>query len=235
MHKWLETVLNEQYQFVKCIRKTDNKEITVLEHKTLKKRIIKRTFYGNAEVYRKLVKLEHKNIPEILEVTESGDMVTILEEYIEGVTLSELIEDGVYVEKTVKKFMSELCDVLSFIHANNIVHRDIKPQNIMIDNSQTVKLIDFDSARVYKMYYPKDTEYLGTVGYAAPEQYGEITTDSRADIYSAGILINVMLTGKKPSAQLYKGKLRKVIEKCIHVSPDKRFQTAEQLKRSLKL
>lgn len=130
--------------------------------------------------------------------------------------------------------MSELCDVLAMLHAQNIVHRDIKPQNIMIENNtHTLKLIDFDSARLIKPCYPNDTEYLGTVGYAAPEQYGEVQTDTRADIYSMGILMNELLTKKRPSELLYPGKLQKVIVKCIQVSPDKRFQTAEKLKRSL--
>ena len=98
---------------------------------------------------------------------------------------------------------------------------------------QLSKLIDFDSARLIKPCYPNDTEYLGTVGYAAPEQYGEVQTDTRADIYSMGILMNELLTKKRPSELLYPGKLQKVIVKCIQVSPDKRFQTAEKLKRSL--
>ena len=101
------------------------------------------------------------------------------------------------------------------------------------NNTHTLKLIDFDSARLIKPCYPNDTEYLGTVGYAAPEQYGEVQTDTRADIYSMGILMNELLTKKRPSELLYPGKLQKVIVKCIQVSPDKRFQTAEKLKRSL--
>lgn len=234
MYTWLESVLNEQYTFVKRLRNTDKNEIVVLEHNTLHKRIIKRTFSGNAEVYRELLTMQHKGFSEVLEVTESEGKVTVLEEYIDGMTLFELLQDELYTEKAVKAFVSELCDVLTILHSHRIVHRDIKPENIMIDNMQTVKLIDFDSARIYKPYYPRDTEYLGTTGYAAPEQYDETATDTRADIFSIGVLMNVMLTGKTPSVQLHHGKLQKVIEKCIQVSPDKRFQTAEELKRSLK-
>jgi len=233
LHTWLESVLNEQYTFVKRLRYTDKNEIIVLEHKTLHKRIIKRIFTGNTEVYRELLTIRHKGFPEVLEVTEHDGKVTVLEEYIDGVTLFELLQDELYTENAVKALVSELCDVLSILHAHRIVHRDIKPENIMIDNNQTVKLIDFDSARIYKPYYPRDTEYLGTAGYAAPEQYDETATDTRADIFSVGVLMNVMLTGKTPSVQLYRGKLQKVIEKCIQVSPDKRFQTVQELKRSL--
>lgn len=234
MHEWLETILKEQYQFVTCLRKTEKNEIIILEHKTLHKRIIKRTFLGNPEAYRKLLTLKHKNMPEILEVVEFEDKIIVLEEYIDGVTLLDLINENLYKENQVKKLISELCDVLSFLHSFNIIHRDIKPENVMIENStQILKLIDFDSARIYKKYYPRDTEYLGTVGYAAPEQYGGVS-DRRTDIKQVGELMKVMLTGETSDKIPYSGKLADVIAKCIHISPDKRFQTAEELKRSLK-
>lgn len=235
MHDWLEQVLKEQYQFVTRLRNTEKNEIVVLEHKTLHKRIIKRTFTGNSEVYRKLLTLKHKNMPEILEVAEFEDKVIALEEYIDGVTLLDLINENPYKENQVKKLVGELCDILSFLHSFNIIHRDIKPVNIMIESdTQTLKLIDFDSARVYKKFYTKDTEYLGTVGYAAPEQYGDTQSDMRTDIYAVGVLMNEMLTGKHSMIPTYKGKLSETIEKCIQISPDKRFQTAEELKRNLK-
>lgn len=235
MHEWLETILKEQYQFVTCLRKTEKNEVIVLEHKTLHKRIIKRTFIGNPEAYRKLLTLKHKNMPEILEVAEFEDKIIVLEEYIDGVTLIDLINENLYKENQVKKLVGEMCDILSFLHSFNIIHRDIKPENIMIESdTQTLKLIDFDSARVYKKFYTKDTEYLGTVGYAAPEQYGDTQSDMRTDIYAVGVLMNEMLTGKRSMIPTYKGKLSETIEKCIQISPDKRFQTAEELKRSLK-
>lgn len=234
MHEWLETILKEQYQFVTCLRKTEKNEIIILEHKTLHKRIIKRTFLGNPEAYRKLLTLKHKNMPEILEVVEFEDKIIVLEEYIDGVTLLDLINENLYKENQVKKLISELCDVLSFLHSFNIIHRDIKPENVMIENStQILKLIDFDSARIYKKYYPRDTEYLGTVGYAAPEQYGGVS-DRRTDIKQVGELMKVMLTGETSDKIPYNGELADVIAKCIHISPDKRFQTAKELKRSLK-
>lgn len=234
MHEWLEKVLKEQYQFVRPLHKTEKSEVIVLKHKTLHKRIVKRVFTGQSEVYRKLLTLKHINMPEILEVAEFEDKVLVLEEYIDGVTLLDLINENLYKEKQVIKLVGELCDVLSFLHSFNIIHRDIKPENLMIENStQTLKLIDFDSSRIYKKYYPRDTEYLGTVGYAAPEQYGGVS-DVRTDIKQVGELMKVMLTGETSDKIPYSGKLADVIAKCIHISPDKRFQTAEELKRSLK-
>ncbi len=234
MHNWLEALLKEQYQFVTCIRKTEKNEIIVLEHKTLHKRIIKRTVIGNSEVYRKLLTLKHENMPEILEVVAFENKIIVLEEYIDGVTLLDLINENLYKESQVKKLVCELCDILTFLHDNDIIHRDIKPENIMIENdSQIVKLIDFDTARIYKKYYPRDTEFLGTKGYTAPEQYGGVS-DVRTDIKQVGELMKVMLTGETSDKIAYSGKLADVIAKCIHISPEKRFQTAEELKRSLK-
>ncbi len=233
LHTWLESVLKEQYHFVKRLRHTEKNEIVVLEHNTLHQRMIKRTFTGNAEVYRELLTMQPQGFPEIFEVTEQEGKVTVLEEYIDGVTLFELLQDELYTEKAVRSLVSALCDALTVLHSRNIVHRDIKPENIMIDRSQHMKLIDFDSARIHKPFYPQDTEYLGTAGYAAPEQYDAAATDTRADLFSVGVLMNVLLTGKTPSAQLHHGSLQKVIETCIQVSPDKRFQTAHELKRRL--
>lgn len=224
---------SEEYQLVKRIKHNEKSDIVLLEHKTSHERIIKRTFSGNDEVYKALLNHRIENIPKIYEVIESDDRVTVFEEYIDGTTLSELLQEELYNEKSVRKLIMELCDVLSLLHSHNIIHRDIKPENIMIDRNQNVKLIDFDSARIYKPYYPKDTEYLGTVGYAAPEQYGDTQTDQRTDIYAVGVLMNVLLTGKTPASQLYNGDLGRVIEKCIQVNPDKRYQSTEELKKDL--
>ena len=104
MYKWLEAVLKEQYQFIRCLRRTARSEVILLEHKNLHCRIIKRTFTGNAEVYRRLLLLKQKNMPEILEVAENENRVLVL----------------------VRKLVCELCDVLSLIHSYDIIHKDIK-------------------------------------------------------------------------------------------------------------
>ena len=157
---------SEEYKFVKRIKSNEKSEIILLEHKTSGVRIIKRTFYGNPEVYKALLNHRIESIPKIFHVNENNNKVIVFEEYIDGITLSELLQEELYNEKSVRKIICELCDTLAILHGHNIIHRDIKPENIMIDKKQNFKLIDFDSARIYKLYYPKDTEYLGTVGYA---------------------------------------------------------------------
>ena len=103
----------------------------------------------------------------------------------------------------------------------------------MIDSIGNVKLIDFDAARIFKSYQQQDTSFIGTAGFAAPEQYGINQTDPRSDIFALGILLNVMLTGEHPSRKLYKGRLTKVIEKCINIDPNKRYANIKDLYKKL--
>lgn len=231
---WIDKVISEQYQLVKVLKNTDKTQICVYEHKELGKRLVKRSINGTGEVYEILRTLSHPNISNVYEAFRSETGVTVLEEYVDGQTVGEYLLDNLYTEKGVKKIILSLCGALQFLHSNKIIHKDIKPENVMIDNGGTVKLIDFDAARVYKPYQSEDTKILGTTGYAAPEQYGLNQTDERTDIYAIGVLMNVMLTGEPPQRKLYNGKLKKVIVKCTQTIPDNRYQSIEELKRNLK-
>ena len=118
------------------------------------------------------------------------------------------------------------------LHTLGAVHRDVKPENIILRGDQAV-LIDFDAARLHKPEHETDTQVLGTTGFAAPEQYGLSQTDQRADIYAAGILINVMLTGEHPSRKLAEGHLGRVVRRCTQVSPEKRYPNVLRLMEAL--
>ena len=232
-NSWIEKVLGEQYQLVKVLKNTDKTKIFVLRHKELGRELVKRSVEGSGEVYSVLRTLSHPNISNVYEVFKSETGVTVLEEYIDGQTVAEYLKDNLYTPSGVKSIIGSLCDALDFLHSNKIIHKDIKPENVMIDNSGTVRLIDFDAARIYKPYQSEDTKILGTTGFAAPEQYGLNQTDERTDIYALGVLMNVMLTGEPPERKLYNGKLRKVIVKCTQSIPDNRYQSAKELKRNL--
>ena len=112
------------------------------------------------------------------------------------------------------------------------VHRDIKPENVIIRGSEAI-LIDFDASRIFKSGINQDTQILGTTGYAAPEQYGITQTDERADIYSLGVLLNIMLTGKHPSKELAIGRLGHIVQKCTMVNPKKRYKSVLYLMEAL--
>lgn len=230
---WIDNVIEEQYQLVKVLKNTDKTQICVYEHKDLCKRLVKRSIDGTSEVYEVLRTLSHPNISNVYEVFNNKAGVTVLEEYIDGQTVSEYLLENLYTPSGVKSVIGSLCDALHFLHSNKIIHKDIKPDNVMIDNNGTVKLIDFDAARIYKPYQSEDTKILGTTGYAAPEQYGLNQTDERTDIYALGVLMNVMLTGEAPQRKLYNGRLKKVILKCTQTIPDNRYQNVLVLKKAL--
>lgn len=230
---WIDNVLKEQYQFVKALNKPNKPPIIVYRHKELGKSLVRRSVEGAGEVYFVLRSLFHQNISNVYDVVKTKDGVIALEEYIDGQTIYDYLKDSLYSPVGVKRIISELCDALDFLHSNRIIHKDIKPENVMINQKGVVKLIDFDAARLYKPYQSEDTKMLGTHGYAAPEQYGLNQTDARTDIYALGKLMNVMLTGEPPERKLYSGKLKRVIVKCTQTIPDNRCQNALELKKSL--
>lgn len=123
--------------------------------------------------------------------------------------------------------VKELCSVLEFLHGKDIIHRDIKPSNISLANDGHIRLIDFDAARMPKEDLEQDTRLLGTRGYAPPEQYGFAQTDARADIYSLGVTLEQLLGDKA-----HKKRYKRIIGKCTNLNPDKRYQSARQVKRA---
>lgn len=128
--------------------------------------------------------------------------------------------------------MTQICRALWVLHSMAAVHRDIKPENVIVRGGDAV-LIDFDAARLHKPEHEADTQILGTTGFAAPEQYGLSQSDIRTDIYSLGVLINVMLTGQHPSKKLAEGKMGRVVERCTRVNPQRRFQNVLRLMEAI--
>lgn len=190
----------------------------------------------NREIYLKIQSLDIPNIPKIYEIIDLDNKLVIIEEYINGISLKEMLDKSKTVpEKKVIKYTLELIKILEGLYSEcpKIIHRDIKPSNIMINNDGIIKLIDFDISRIYKKDKSTDTNILGTYGYAAPEQFGYNQSDTRTDIYSIGATMNILLTGKLPREEVYKGSLSKIIKKCLELDPNKRFQNSNELKKEL--
>ncbi len=223
----------EQFEFVKALNQSNGKSAVVLRHKSLGTQIVKLKFEGDASVYNIIKSISHPNLPKIYSVEISGKHCEVIEEYINGTTVADILKSGLYTEDGVCSIIKNICSALDTLHSLNVIHRDIKPENIMIDSIGEVKLIDFDAARIFKNYQSQDTVFIGTAGFAAPEQYGFNQTDCRSDIFALGILMNVMLTGEHPSKKLYKGKLGKIIETCINVDPNKRYSNVRELSAKL--
>lgn len=186
------------------------------------------------KIYKKLIGKRNRNVSEIFEIYEYEDRAIVIKEYINGSVLTNIINEyKTFDEKQVKDVISQLCDGLAFLHSLGIVHRDINPNNIIITNDGIVKIIDFDISRFVKRNATADTTILGTVGYAAPEQFGFKQSDKRVDIYAVGVLMNVMLTGEMPNKNIYSGKFGKIIKKAIHMDADVRYKNIKTLKSAI--
>ena len=167
-----------------------------------------------------------------MEVAEENGRIAVLEEYIEGDSLAELLRGACFTAAEAREITWQLCQALWVLHSMGAVHRDVKPENIILRGRQAV-LIDFDASRLFKGEHSADTRILGTTGYAAPEQYGIAQTDERADIYSLGVLLNIMLTGRHPSKELTHGRWGRVVQKCTMVNPKKRYRSVLSLMEAL--
>ena len=162
---------------------------------------------------------------------ENGDNL-VVEEFIEGDTLGFLLQDTLFSPDETRQIVRQVCRALWVLHSIGAVHRDVKPENIILRGAEAV-LIDFDAARLHKPELENDTQILGTTGFAAPEQYGLSQSDIRTDIYSVGILINVMLTGEHPSRKLAEGKMGRIVDRCTHVNPQRRYKNVLRLMEAL--
>lgn len=190
----------------------------------------------NYKVYDSLKNIDSTNLPAIIELIEFQNRLFVIEEFINGVTLESLLQELKTIpESSVIDYSLELSEVLELLHSYNppIIHRDIKPSNIMISNDGVLKLIDFDVSRTHKTNESTDTDFLGTYGYAAPEQFGFGQSDNRTDIYSLGVTMKVLLTGGLSVNKLYSGNLASVISKCTRLDPEHRFQSIGEFKRAL--
>ena len=185
-------------------------------------------------VLQTLCRIKHRNLMEIYDVKTQDGVCISLCEYINGMTLDMRVE---YYQpfdiRSAKDILCQICDGLSQLHINGIVHRDIKPGNVMITDDGMVKIIDYSISRLIKPEQRKDTTVLGTAGYASPEQFGFTQTNGKTDIYACGVLLNYLLTGKLPNEQLHQGPLTTVIQQCIEIDENKRFASADELKKVL--
>lgn len=225
-------LIRENFDEEKELKSSPTGGIWQLCHKKSGKRYIFRRYEGSGEVYRKLLGIACPNLPKILDLAEKDGRVAVLEEYVSGDGLDFLLEGGPLSPREARSIALQLCRGLYVLHSLDAVHRDVKPENVLLRGDEAV-LIDFDASRVVKRDQRTDTVVLGTTGFAAPEQYGISQTDGRADIYSLGVLLNLMLTGKHPSRELAPGRLGRVIQRCTQINPKKRYKSVLYLMEDL--
>lgn len=223
----------EEFRLVKVLSDHNGGQTWQLRHNRLDRDVVLHSFDRPLEIYRWLQGIRTDLLPEVYEVYTAEDGMVVLEEFVSGMTVAEILETGLFNRRGATRILRRLCKALQLLHENGFVHRDVKAENVMVDREGRVVLIDFNAFRRYTAVAEKDTVQLGTVGYSAPEQFGLSASDARTDIYAAGVLLNIMLTGQHPTTKLAKGHLGRVISRCTHISPEKRFSTVTALAKAL--
>ena len=224
------------YTTIKEIKTTNNKRITLVENQVDYCFYIKRELkYYNFDVYQKLKEISNLYIPKIYELDIIDNQLIIIEEYINNQTLDYYINNNKITNEQAVNIIIQLCNCLEQLHNLNppIIHRDIKPENIFYDGNH-IKLFDFDISRFYNEQKEKDTTVLGSVGYAAPEQFGFGQSSNKVDIYALGVLFHVLLTKQLPSKNIDCGKYSTIIKKAISIDEQQRYNNVSELRDKLK-
>ena len=190
----------------------------------------------NADVFNRIKAAGIDGIPELIEIDEVGNRLYTIEQYISGDTLLELFErNGPLDEGMIRTIAIELCRILKRLHEMNpqVLHRDIKPSNIIIDKQGKVYLIDFNASKEVRGNTSEDTVLYGTQYFAAPEQLiGYMASSPATDIFSLGATLSYLMTGMYHSQMIAPGRYKKVLAKCVEMSPKDRYQSVEEFEQA---
>ena len=213
----------------------DRNNIVIVRDKETDRLYVKKllTVYEKS-VYEHLKDHPVLHMPRIREIYESENCLIIVEDYIEGATISSMLEEELFFEGQAVDIVKRILRILREIHSlpTPIIHRDIKPSNVMLGDDGEVYLMDMNTAKWYDPDKTDDTRYMGTQYYAAPEQvgYGFSASSPKTDVYGVGTLLNVMITGRIPKEERAPGKLWPIIERCVEMDADRRYSVDELLK-----
>lgn len=225
-------LLLETYHLVGVMADKNDCRVLHLRHKELGCDLVVRQLPYPVAAYTALCAISCANLPQVYDVIDTEDGQTVLEEYIEGITLAQAMEVTRYRYHKARRVLRGVCNALTVLHERGFVHRDVKPENVLIAADGRIVLVDLNISRKVSKA-GKDTIIMGTVGYASPEQLGLTQSDARTDVYAAGILLNVVLTGKHPSERLVRGRAGHIVRRCTAVNPANRYPTARHLAQAL--
>ena len=186
----------------------------------------------NAEVYRTLKNHPVPGIPEIIEMIEEDERLIVIEEYIGGQTLRAILDNGnLFPEEEAVRIVEQVCVIVNDLHSADppIIHRDIKPSNIICTPDGSIRLLDMNAARKVVTGKSEDTQLIGTVGYAAPEQFGFGASTVQTDIYAIGVLLCELMTGVLPKERIPRGRIGRIIRKCTRLDPKDRYKSVRDL------
>lgn len=232
---FIEKILAEEYINLKKFKDDDNSVVELFENQSNGKKLVRINSQNrNDEIFRALRGVGHANLPMIFDVCACETHLCVLEEFIDGKTLEAAMKSENISISSAVDYALDICNALSFLHSKRIIHRDVKPSNVMITPENKAVLIDLQAARFIIEKRVRDTCNLGTVGYAAPEQFGISQSLPPTDIYALGVMLNELVLGTHPSIETPKGYIGKIIKKCTDTQISKRYQTVDILAADLK-
>lgn len=248
----LPPLLDTRYQIRSCVRCTSQSAAYLLEErasgrtvllKTAADPLYARSLTNEKQVLDRIHQQKEQRLsasfPYSISLMEHSGITYYIRSFIPGRTLEEICETnyscpGIEASCAVD-YLLELTELLHFLHTMEppLIHRDIKPQNVVVDPDGVCHFIDLGIARFYKEEGQIDTQIMGTRATAAPEQFGYRQTDIRSDLYSIGVLLLYCLTGdyslSETNLQDVSPALRAIIRKATMFDPDKRYQTSQEL------
>lgn len=186
-------------------------------------------------IYRRISELPtQENLMRVCEIFRQDERCIAVCEYIEGQPLDELLSSGKAFPITeLRRIISQLCNAVEHLHRYGIIHRDVTPKNIILDENLHLTLIDFDISRKFSGNREQDTTLYGTEGFAPPEQYGFRETGFTADIYALGVIMKLLLNACPDCPPAQEVMLRKIAAKCTRFVPDKRYRSAGAVRRAV--
>ena len=265
------TVLGERYEIVKLLGQGGMGAVYHARDRELERevalKVIRSDMAANPEILKRFKQelilarqITHKNVIRIFDLGQADGIKFITMEYIEGEDLQSLLRRKKKLEPAeAATIMAQVCRALEAAHAEGVIHRDLKPQNIMLDKSGRVYVMDFGIARSLVTKGMTQTGALiGTPDYMSPEQAKGQTLDVRSDLFTVGIIFYELLSGQTPyesdttMGKLWKrtseparpiGELDKtipqplaqIVTRCLEIDPDKRFASAGEIVQAIEI
>ncbi len=232
--------LSQVYEPESCLKHSGAKEVYLVKDRRTGGLVVLRASdldageRADAE-HAILSRLNYPGIPKTFGTMMREGRSYLAREYFVGEPLDQVTARGTMQPAQIYKITLQICAILGYLHSQHppVIHRDIKPQNIIKRPDGSIGLTDFGIARTFKEGSESDTQYMGTLLYAPPEQYGYAQSSPQTDIYALGIVLIYLATGSPDRRDLDRRitdpQLRALIEKCIAFDPKDRFQNVDQV------
>lgn len=240
IEKLLPAGLVGGYHVLECLNSADGCETLLVSQKETNAKFVAKCYSKTNPLFditepEQMAGIENEAIPHFAGEYRNEEYRCVLREYVEGVSLYDYARTHKMTEEKTADIAIKLVHAMKTLHNLEppVIHRDIKPQNIIIKEDESIALIDFGISRIYKESGSADTVFCGTRFFAPPEQYGFMQTDIRSDIYSFGVVLSWMLTGEAKPVKEPNTKLEKIACKCCEFAPDRRFKNDEALEAEL--